>query len=145
MITLQDDKLYLDGKEIPATTPLTDIQLDTLIKQLYPEVQSTREWSKKQSSWSGIPWNNMDWFVDQSNIVWSEFGSCDISDKVYKAGGVRLLTLYCNKFNFFSAAQDLNINYAAIVKWFQRWKKQAIANGLTPEEIGLEFTQTTPI
>ncbi|SRR5260221_4717866 len=144
MLEIKEDKLYRDGKEIPSTTELTNFELDQLISKLYPDVPTTRDWSKKQSSWSGVPWSNMDWFTDHA-VTWQEFGSCDISDKVYKAGGVRLLTLYCNKFNFFSAAQDLGINYAAMVKWFQRWKKQAIATGITPFELGLNFEQTTPI
>ena len=144
MVELKDDVLYRDGRVVPSDTHLTDIELDQLIKQFDPTIRSTREWSKKQSSWSGIPWSSMDWFVE-SNIDWSEYGSCDVSDKVYAAGGTRLLTLYCNKFNFFSAAQDLGIQYAAMVKWFQRWRKQAHEKGITPETLGLNFTKTTPL
>ncbi len=144
MIEIINDKLYKDGIELPSTTPLNDYELDILIKQFDPTIKSTREWSKKQSSWSGVAWSNMDWFVDNS-VEWSEFGSCDISEQVYKAGGVRLLTLYCNKFNFFSASTDLGIQYAALIKWFQRWKAQAMKKGITPEELGLNFELRTKI
>jgi hypothetical protein len=144
MIEIIDGELVQDGQVISELTPLTDAELDILIKQFDPTIKSTREWSKKQSSWSGVPWTNMDYFVD-NNVTWIEFGSCDISDKVYKAGGVRLLTLYCNRFNFFSAATDLGMNYPALVKWFQRWRKAAIIKGVTPKDLGLEFENTTPI
>lgn len=138
MIKIDGDKLIKDGIIVDPLTPLTDRELDDLIKQFDSTIHSTREWSKKQSSWSGVVWDNMDWFA-QKEVNWGEdFGTCGVSEKVYAAGGTRLLTLYCNKFNFFSAATDLKINYAALIKWFQRWKAQAIKDGLTPE-IGLNF------
>ncbi len=137
MIELVDGKIYKEGKEIPADTPLTDAELDCIIKQFDPSIPSTREWSKRQSSWSGVGWYNMDWF--ESSWVWGfqEDALCYVAEQVYAAGGVRLLTLYCNKFNFFSAATDLGITYAALVKWFQRWRKAALASGITPESLGL--------
>jgi len=138
MYEIINDALYRDGKEVPSTTPLTDYELDLLIKKFNPAIQSTREWSRRQSSWSGMAWSNMDWFVDNA-VEWQEFGACDISELVYKAGGTRLLTLYCNKFNFFSAATDLDINYATLIKWFQRWKAKAIASGIAPADLGLNF------
>lgn len=50
-------------------------------------------------------------------------------------GGERLRTLFLTGMNFGLAAIELKIEEATLRKWFDRWKKSAVANGLRPEDL----------
>lgn len=136
-----------NGQEL---TELNDYQLDKLINQLYPDIPTTRDWSRHATSHHGTyslqfgdEWNQT-WLENRAKVQ-SELSTpptddvdCIVYQKVYAVGGVRLATLYCNKFNFFSAAQDLDMTYAALMKWFQRFRTAKLEQGLTPEDLGLK-------
>lgn len=148
-MALTEDGRVIDksGKEY---TDLTDYQLDLLISELYPELPTTRDWSRHATSHHGSysfqygqEWNQT-WIeskvnqnTDVSIIAQDIDTNCEVAQKVYALGGTRLLTLYCNKFNFFSAATDLDMTYAALMKWFQRFRAAKLKEGLTPEDLGI--------
>lgn len=146
-IQLTDDGRVFDanGKEL---FELTVEQQDYLVKQLYPELPSTREFSKKQTSFSGVKIGNMDWLADIS-APFVDGDDCEMANRMDlwgricggREGSVRLRTLYCNKFHMTSAANDLKIPYDTLSKWFRRWRTKALSMGLTPE---LLFSGTTP-
>lgn len=132
---LKDGRIFdCNGYEL---FTLTERQQDEIIRQLYPSdtiLLSTSEIAKRQKSWSGYSGFDLDRFATIDN-KWTEEGTCEIADSIYQLGGTKLLTLYCNKFNFFSAAKDLNITYGALMKWFQRWRLDKIGHGLTAEDL----------
>lgn len=134
MIELIDGKAFEDGRE---RFELTEWELDLLITQQYGgAVPTSRDWSRRQTSWGGCQVGNIDWF-QAAPTMFADAETCEVTDKVYEIGGQRLLTLYCNHFNFQSAALDLGIKYGTLIKWYQRWKARAIKDGLRPEHFGL--------
>lgn len=154
MLSLTKDGKILDksGKEV---TELKEYQQDQLIRKYFPGLPTARDWSRHSTSYHGT--HSLQ-FGDEWNQTWlekkiqqnagdpvdTETVDCQVYQKVYALGGVRLATLYCNKFNFFSAATDLNMSYAALMKWFQRFRTQALLDGLTPEDLGLESVSNCP-
>lgn len=142
MLTLKEGRVFDEQNQ--ELFVLTEKQQDEVIKLWNPEVQSMAEIGRRQTSYTGVHLDFAGWYAaDYTQYAFEEPVNCLVSDKVYQAGGVRLLTLYCNKFNFFSAAHDLGISYEALIKWFQRWRRQAIAAGVTPESLGISRGKDT--
>ena len=130
----EDGRVFRDGIEI---WELTIHEQDQIIKILYPndkELKSVTEMRKKQTSHSGVHGLDLSRFEALSR-PYVDAGSCEMADRVYKWGGQRLLTLYCHNFNFFGAAMDLDMQYGALMKWWQRWRAQKLALGLTPDAL----------
>lgn len=57
---------------------------------------------------------------------------------LFQLGGERLVALYQAGVNFAVAAADLGISEATMRKWFSRWRAQAIAKGLQPNDLQIE-------
>lgn len=130
----EDGKVFRDDVQI---FELTVHEQDEIIKMLYPndkKLLSVTEMRKKQTSHSGVHGLDLARF-EQLSRPYVDAGSCAMADRVYKWGGQRLLTLYCHNFNFFGAAMDLGMQYGALMKWFQRWRTQKLALGLTPDAL----------
>jgi hypothetical protein len=130
----EDGRVFKNGVEV---FELTIYEQDEVIKLLYPndkKLLSVTEQRKKQTSWSGTHAFDLDRFEKLSQ-PYVDNGNCEMSERVYKWGGTRLLTLYCHKFNFEGAAMDLGLKYGALRKWFDRWRAQHLAMGLTPEAL----------
>lgn len=120
------------GNEV---TEFTTHEQDYLVKQLYPKdtnLLSVEEMGRRQKSYSGVHGFDMSQFPNSEIIQEDEM--CSVIEKIYQLGGHRLLTLYCNKFDFHASALDLNIKYGAIVKWFQRFRSQVRKLELTEKD-----------
>lgn len=131
-ITYNDGKVYSNGIEI---TKLTSKQQDELILLLYPkEIKTMADISRHSTSIRGKTGWNLNQF-EQDIDYYVETNDCYVANNVYSLGGVRLYTLYCNKFDFVSSANDLGLTYNTLHKWFQRWKRKAIAKGITAKDI----------
>lgn len=140
MIEVRDDgRLYIDGRE---RIQLTEYEQDLVVKALYGDkIMTTREMARRQTSWGGCHVQNIDWFQNAA-IVTTVEEDCTITERVYALGGQRLLTIYCNHFNFASAALDLGLKYGTLIKWYQRWRQSAAKRGLTPADFGLSSGKT---
>lgn len=132
MVELRDGKLYRDNVEI---FELTDEEMDGLLTEHYPELPTTRDWSRHQSTPIGIP-ADMRKFPEKERIPEPE-ELCEITERVYQIGGTRLLTLYCNKFNIHAAAHELGLPYKTLQRWFLRFRDEKLADGLKPEDFGI--------
>jgi len=133
-LRIEDGRIYDEaGREV---FELTGLELDGLIVGLYPSLLTMAETRKKQTSWSGWGWDNFDAVIEKKDPT-AVLGTCETADSCYRLGGVRLLTLYCNRMDFFASANDLNMSHWTLRKWFERWKKKAIADGITPEDLGM--------
>ncbi len=138
-ITINDEGKVFDetGREL---FELTTQQQDYLVKLLYPELPSTAEFSRHQTSWSGVHGLDLDRFTRLA-APFVDSDDCEMPNRMElwgancggRDGSVRLRTLYCNKFHLYAAANDLGISYDCMVKWFQRWRKRALELGLTPD------------
>lgn len=147
LLTITDDGHVFDstGTEL---FELTVEQQDYLVKLLYPELPTTREFSKKQTSFSGVKIGNMDWLAEMAAPYVDE-DNCEMANRMDlwgricggRDGSLRLRTLYCNRFHMASAANDLNLPYDTLSKWFRRWKEKALAMGLTADKL---FSGATP-
>lgn len=134
MIITDDGRIFEGDVEL---FELTVHQQDALIKQLYPDdktLLSVTDMAKKSTSFTGTHAFDVDRFATYS-APYVESGNCEVAERVYRWGGQRLLTLYCNGFNFYSAALDLGIQYGALHKFWQRWRVKALAAGLKPEDL----------
>jgi len=138
-ITLNEKGQVFDesGKEI---FELTTAQQDYLVKLLYPELPSTAEFTRHQTSYSGVHGLDLDRFTNLAS-PFVDSDDCEMPDRMEiwgancggRDGARRLRTLYCNKFHLYASANDLGLTYDALVKWFQRWRKKALELGLTPD------------
>ena len=136
-INAQGQVFNAAGEEL---TVLTDREQDYLIKTYVKNgVKTIAEESRYRTSYGGSHAFDMDWFTHTAGITEPE-DNCPVSSKIYEIGGTRLLTLYCNHFNFFSAALDLGISYAALMKWFQRLRSKLREDGVKPEDFGLQMS-----
>lgn len=144
MLTMDSEgRVYRDGREVQE---LAHWEQDELIKRLYPNdptIRTLREEARKATSHTGLHFDNLDWIAERPCEPEEE--NCALAGKLYELGGERLLTLYCNKFNFQSAALDLGMTYGGIVKWWQRKRDQLLADGLTPLDLGLSVMSTSSV
>lgn len=137
-IEMVDGRLMIDGRE---RIELNEYEQDLVVKALYgDQIMTTREMSRRQTSWGGCHVQNIDWF--QGAVQTSIQEDCHVTERVYALGGYRLLTIYCNHFNFASAALDLGLKYGTLIKWYQRWRQAAAKRGLTPADFGLSTQET---
>lgn len=130
----EDGRVFRGNQEL---FELTIHEQDEVIALLYPKdkvLLSVGETRRKQRSHSGIHGLDLSRFEALSE-PYVESGDCRISERVYKWGGQRLLVLYCHRFNFEGAAMDLGMTYGALRKWFDRWRAQHLALGLTPDHL----------
>ncbi len=139
-LELIDGRVYDEnGREL---LELTIAQQDYIVKMLYPELPSTAEFSRHQTSWSGVHGLDLDRFTNLA-APYVDSDDCTMPDRMElwgancggRDGGRRLRTLYCNKFHIYAAANDLGLSYDALVKWWQRCRKKMQEVCLTPEDL----------
>lgn len=137
-ISIVEGRAYRDGQEVFHLHPW---ELDQAIRQLYPDdktLRTEREMAQKATSWTGLHFDNLDWIAQrQPEPQLGPAETCRLTEKLYELGGERLLTLYCNDFDFHATARDLGMQYGGIVKWWQRKRKELLSKGLRPEDLGL--------
>lgn len=127
-VTLTPDGRVLDAITGEELTELTDYQLDQVIQQFNPDLPTTREWSRRQTSHTGVRFDNINWIPNPEETHEPE-DVCTLLGTLFEIGGDRLVTLYCNNFNLVATAQDLGLTYHCIAKWWQRLRKRLRASG----------------
>lgn len=131
-LTFNDGTVLENGHEITLWDPRTQ---DRLCDTLFPGDKVVRNdylTKKRAKSYTG---HHVD-IARIADVPAPETGKLELDlEKLTLAGGERLVALYAAGMNFGLAARELEMREPTLRKWFARWREEAVAGGLKPEDI----------
>jgi hypothetical protein len=135
MLTMNADGRVLDerGREV---TELTERELDGLVGALYPDESALRDErtrARRQKGYTGVSFDCERLQETPGRTEGVKLNPATVSN----IGGPRLLSLYLNDFSFALASQELGLRESTLRRWFNRWRLEALEDGMVPSDFSL--------